>query len=235
MKSKLITFVMALLLSGGALAVDSGGNSVYIDQTNADQSSVSITQTGSNNNVGDSNFTTGTPFTIDGNSMNLTITQDGMNNSITGNFIGGNSTATIDQTGNSNSTNLNMGNMGTGSGTLGLTVNGDNNTTALNIGVTHDAGNYNYTATLTGGSNALTSNINSKNTTNIFTVTGDSNTVTTTQIGANGTTLTGGHNINASVIGSSNALTVLQNGSTNPNSVSVNVTGSGTTTNIIQH
>ena len=36
MNSKLITFVMALLLVGSAMA-DTGGNSVYIDQTNADQ------------------------------------------------------------------------------------------------------------------------------------------------------------------------------------------------------
>ena len=90
MKTKLLTLVMGLLLVGSAMA-DSGGNSVYIDQTNADQSTVTITQTGANNTVGDSNTTTGTPFTIDGNSMNLTITQDGMNNSITGNFVGGNS------------------------------------------------------------------------------------------------------------------------------------------------
>ena len=53
MKSKLITFVMALLLATSALATDSGGNSVYIDQTNADNSTVTITQTGSNNSVGD--------------------------------------------------------------------------------------------------------------------------------------------------------------------------------------
>ena len=122
MKQKLITFVMALLLSNFALA-DSGGNSVYIDQTNADQSTVSITQTGSNNNVGDSNVTTGTAFVIDGNSMNLNINQDGMNNSITGNFIGGNSNMTVDQTGNSNSSNFNMGNFGTNSGNKTLTIN----------------------------------------------------------------------------------------------------------------
>ena len=136
MKAKLITFVMALLLATGALA-DTGGNSVYIDQTNADQSSVTITQTGSNNNVGDSNTQTGTPFTIDGNSMNLTINQDGMNNSITGNFIGGNSTMSIDQTGNSNQTVLNMGNFGTGSGNYTLGVTGSSNQTTLNLSLIH--------------------------------------------------------------------------------------------------
>jgi hypothetical protein len=235
MKVQAITFVMASLFSISAMATDSGGNSVYIDQTNADSSTVSITQTGSNNTVGDPSSLTSPSFVIDGNSMALTIDQTGMNNSITGNFIGGSSTATIMQDGNSNSTNLNMGNMGTSTGVLGLSVTGDNNTTALNIGVTHDSSNYKYDATITGASNALTSNINSKNTTNVFAVTGSSNAITTTQIGSNGTTLLGGHNINTSIIGSSNTLSVLQDGTTNPNSVTVNVTGSNTTTAIIQH
>ena len=235
MKRKLITFIMASLLSSSALAVDSGGNSVYIDQTNADNSTVSITQTGSNNQVGDSADISSPSFVIDGNSMSLTIDQNGMNNSIIGNFIGGNSTATLSQDGNSNTTNLNMGNMGTSSGTLNLSVTGDNNTTGLNIGTTNDAGNYNFLATITGGSNAMTNNINSKNTTNAFTVTGSSNTITTTQIGANGTSQTGGHNIQTSIIGSNNSLSVLQNGTTNPNSVILNVTGTGTSTTITQH
>lgn len=235
MKVKVITFVMASLFSISALATDSGGNSVYIDQTNADNSTVSITQTGSNNTIGDPNSLMAPSFVIDGNSMALTIDQNGMNNSITGNFIGGSSTATISQDGNSNATNLNMGNMGTSTGVLGLSITGDNNITGLNIGVTHDAGNYNYSATIVGGSNTLTSNINSKNTTNAFNVTGSSNTITTTQIGANGTTQTGGHNITTNVIGLSNSMTILQDGITNPNSVTLNVTGSNTTTNIIQH
>lgn len=236
MKSnQVITFIMASLLVSGALAADSGNNTVYIDQTNADQSTVSITQTGSNNNVGDSNFVTGTPFVIDGNSMNLTIEQNGMNNSILGNFIGGNSTASILQDGNSNSNNLNMGNFGTSSGAYNLSVTGDNNNTNLNIGITRDSSNYKYGAVLTGGNNNLTSNVNSKNTDNMFIVTGGSNNITTTQIGAGGTIQSGGHNIKSSIIGSNNALTVLQDGTTNPNSISINVTGNSTTTNIIQH
>lgn len=234
MKAKLFTFVMALLLATGALA-DTGGNSVYIDQTNADQSTVSITQTGSNNNVGDSNTQTGTPFVIDGNSMNLTINQDGMNNSITGNFIGGSSTMSIDQTGNSNQSVLNMGNMGTGSGNYTLNIGGSNNQSTLNIGTTHDAGNYNFSATFTGDSNIMTNTVNSKKTDNTFTVTGDSNTITTTQIGNNGATGSRGHNITSTVIGNSNTLSISQDGVTNPNSVTVNVTGNSTTTNITQH
>ena len=171
MKSKLITFVMGLLLAVSVWA--DGGNSVYIDQTNADQSIVTITQTGSNNNVGDTNTTTGDPFAIDGNSMFLTITQDGMNNSILGNFIGGNSTATIDQIGNSNSTTFNYGNFGTSSGTVGIVLNGSNNNSILNIGTTHNAGNYLYNLNVTGNTNSITSTINSLYTTNLFNIAGN--------------------------------------------------------------
>jgi len=235
MKLKLITaLVMISLYSSNSLA-DGGANSVYIDQTNADQSTVSITQTGSNNSVGDPDNISTPSFGIDGNSMNLTIIQDGMNNNVRGNFIGGDSTANIEQNGNTNSTKLNYGNFGTNGGTLGIVLNGSNNSTELNIGTTRNSGNYNYGIVLTGDNNAITSTINSKYTTNSFSIAGDGNTVTTTQIGANGTSLINGHNISSSVAGSNNSLTVVQDGATNPNSVTVNVTGNNTTTAITQH
>lgn len=236
MKSKLITLVMALLLSISALA--DGGNSVYIDQTNADNSTVSITQTGSNNQVGD--FGLNNPFLLDGNAMSLVIQQDGMNNSITGNFIGGDSSANLFQSGNLNSTNLNMGNFGTNSGKFDLSVTGSNNTTNLNIATTNSAANYDYKATINGSNlggayNNLTSNVNSTYVKDTFMITGDHNTVTTTQIGASGTSLVSGHKINTSILGSNNDLTITQDGSTIPNNVTVNVTGNLTSTTITQH
>lgn len=238
MKLNKLAFVMGLLLASSALAADSGGNLVYIDQTNADNSSVSITQTGSNNQVGDLTLTS--PFMIDGNSMFLTINQDGMSNSILGNFIGGDSTMNILQSGNLNTTNFNMGNFGTNSGTLNLSVTGSSNSTALNIGTTNNSSNYNYDLTINGGSlggnnNSVTSNINSTYTKNTILLTGSGNTLTTTQIGAGGTSLIDGHKITTNVIGSNNDMTILQNGTTNPNNVTVNVTGSNTTTAITQH
>jgi hypothetical protein len=229
---RLITLVMGLLLATGALA--DGGNSVYIDQTNADQSTVTITQTGSNNNFGDANTTTGTPFTINGNNMNLTVTQDGMNNSILGNFIGGDSTATISQIGNSNSTTLNYGNFGTSSGTLGISLNGSNNSSILNIGTLHNSSNYLYNLDVTGDHNTITSTINSAYTTNSHTIAGDSNTLTTTQTGF-GTLSGGGHNISTNVIGDSNTITVSQDGNTIANSAVINLTGSNSAITVTQH
>jgi hypothetical protein len=232
MKSKLITFVMGLLLAVSVWA--DGGNSVYIDQTNADQSTVTITQTGSNNNVGDVNTTTGDPFAIDGNSMFLTINQDGMNNSILGNFIGGNSTATIDQIGNSNSTTFNYGNFGTSSGTVGIVLTGSNNNSILNIATLRNSSNYLYNLNVTGDSNSITSTINSAYTTNNFNITGSSNTLTTTQTGF-GTLTGGGHNITTNVIGSSNAISVNQDGTTISNSAVINLTGSNSAISVTQH
>ena len=186
-----LLLIMMIAMSRSSLS-DSGGNSVYIDQSNADNSTVSITQTGANNTVGDPD-NVGTPsFEIEGNSMLFTMLQDGMNNAIRGNLIGGGATADITQTGNSNTTDLNMGSMGTGSGTLSLTFTGSNNESLLNIAALHDSSNYSYIATITGSNNILTSTINSKYTDNTFLVTGSYNEITTNQTGANGYALTAG-------------------------------------------
>jgi len=226
------TLVMGLLLAGSAFA--DGGNSVYIDQTNADQSAVTITQTGSNNNVGSANTTTGDPFVIDGNSMNLTITQDGMNNSILGNFIGGNSDAVISQIGNSNSTVLNYGNFGTSSGSLGISFTGSNNSSILNIATLRNSSNYLYNLDVTGDNNTVTSTINSAYTVNNFSIAGDLNKLTTTQTGF-GTLTGGGHNISTNVIGDNNNITVSQDGNTIANSAVINLTGSNSAITVTQH
>ena len=226
------TFVMGLLLVASAVA--DTGNSVYIDQTNADNSTVSITQSGQGNMVGDPNSVSNPQFTIDGNNMNLTILQDGVQNSITGNFIGGDSTANINQTGDFNTLSLNYGNMGSNGGTLGININGNSNATTLNIGTTGDASGYNYSLSIagpqggTGSNNTVTSTINSKNTTNTISILGNSNSMTTTQSGASG------HNITSNIIGNSNTINVSQDG-VNANSATVNVTGSSAIVNITQH
>lgn len=238
MKSKrlgIVMFAVSLLFSVSAWAVDSGGNSVYIDQTNADNSSVSITQTGSDNSVGDPTSLLTPQFVIDGNSMNLNITQNGMLNTITGNFIGGNSTATISQDGNSNSLILNQGNFGTSSGTLTLTYTGSNNSHTLNMGTTSDTSNYNFTLTATGNNNNITNTLNSKYINDTFSITGNNNSVTTTQLGFNGSANASGHYINTSIIGNSNTVSITQDGTSMANRVTLNVSGNSTSTSIIQH
>ena len=232
---KHIIFIMMAMFALNSFGQSSGGNSVYIDQTNADGSTLSITQTGSGNNVGDPSSMGSPSFVIEGNNMDLTIVQDGMNNSVTGNFIGGDSTGVITQTGSGNSTVLNQGNFGTSAGTLGITFTGDNNTNTLNMGTTHNTGNYNYSLTVTGDTNTITSTMNSRYINNSLTLTGNTNTLTTIQNGANGTISVSGHSITSTIIGNSNTASITQNGTTTPNAVTLNVTGSNTATIIVQH
>lgn len=232
--SKLLTILVVALSSTAALA---DGNSVYIDQTNADNSSVSITQTGQDNKVGDPNSLLNPQFSIDGNAMNLTIIQDGQGNSITGNFIGGDSTANISQIGDFNTSILNFGSSGSNGGSIGINIVGNQNTNTLNIGTSADASNYNYVLNIgssglngsSSNSNTVTSSINSRNaSTSIAIGGGNSNTITTAQSGGSG------HSINLNVIGGSNVVGITQDGA-NANSAIVNITGNNTTTSVIQH
>jgi hypothetical protein len=235
MKKTILSSVMSLLFVGSALATNSGNNSVYIDQTNADNSVIIITQSGSGNNVGDRSNMITPAFVVDGNSMMLTITQDGMNNSIIGNFIGGDSAATITQTGSGNTFKLNHGNFGTNGGLLNVDKTGDNNFIEMNMGTTSNTGNYNYSLTVAGNLNNVTSTMNSKYIMNTMTITGNSNNVTTTQSGANGSPTTPGHKIELSVIGNYNNIAITQNSITAPNIVTLNVTGNNTSATIVQH
>jgi hypothetical protein len=68
-----------------------------------------------------------------------------------------------------------------------------------------------------------------------MTVTGSDNTITTTQIGAGGTSTSAGHSLTLSNIGSNNNITVRQDGTNVPNSATINVTGSNSTLSVIQH
>jgi hypothetical protein len=232
-KKTVIANVMSLLFVGSAIA--SGNNSVYIDQTAADNSIISIIQTGSGNNVGDRNNLITPAFVIDGNNMNLTINQDGMNNFIIGNFIGGDSAATINQVGSGNTFKLNHGNFGTNGGLLYVDKTGDNNFVEMNMGTTANTGNYNYSLTVVGNTNSVTSTMNSKYITNTISLTGNANTVTTIQNGANGTANSPGHQIQLSVVGNANTFSITQNGTITPNIVTLNVAGNNTSTTIIQH
>lgn len=229
--------IMSLLFAGvvyGQAAPASGGNSVYIDQTTADNSTVSITQIGSGNQIGDRTSLTTPAFLIDGNAMTATITQDGMNNSMVGNFIGGDSTLTLTQTGNTNAFTLTHGNFGTNGGSMTINKTGDNNSVSFTMASTANAGNYLYNLTITGNTNTVTSTMNSKYIENNITLTGNTNTFTTTQSGANGTANSAGHKITSTVIGSNNAITISQTGTTTPNNITLNVTGSNLTYTINQ-
>jgi hypothetical protein len=77
--------------------------------------------------------------------------------------------------------------------------------------------------------------MNSKHIHNTVAVAGSNNNVTTTQIGADGTSSTPGHKIEATITGNYNNLTITQNGTTTPNIITLNVAGNNTNTTITQH
>ena len=83
-------------------------------------------------------------------------------NSIVGNFIGGDSTASISQTGSGNSTILNMGIFGSVAGQMNIGISGDNNSTTFNMATASSVDNYNYNLTIAGNTNTVASTMNSK-------------------------------------------------------------------------
>ena len=230
-----IALIMSMMISYMAFAVDSGGNSVYIDQTNADNSTVTITQTGSGNNIGDPDDGVTPAFVMDGNNLDITMTQNGMNNDIVGNLIGGDTTAVITQDGSLNYLKTTQGSFGTLNGNLHLTFTGDSNSTELTFASTNNTSNYDYNMTVTGDNNDITSTMNSKYIDNDIAITGDSNIITTTQIGYNGTASVHGHKIDFNLIGSNNTFDILQNGVTTHDTIVLNFTGDNSTVNITQH
>ena len=89
--------------------------------------------------------------------------------------------------------------------------------------------------TVTGDNNDITSTMNSKYIDNDIAITGDTNTITTTQIGYNGTASVRGHKIDFDLIGSNNTFNILQDGITTHDTIVLNFTGDNSTVNITQH
>ena len=67
------------------------------------------------------------------------------------------------------------------------------------------------------------------------TITGDENTITTTQIGNNGTTNQPGHEIVITADGNGNTITITQDGVTQRNVVNLDLTGNNGQVTINQH
>jgi hypothetical protein len=118
---------------------------------------------------------------------------------------------------------------------MNVTKTGDNNIVEFNMATSHITNNYQYTLAIVGNLNNILSNMNSKYIENNISILGNSNNVTTNQIGAHGSPSFAGHKIIANIIGDSNAVSITQNGTTTPNIITLNVTGSSTITNIVQH
>lgn len=253
--TKIALATMALVMSIGVGAVD---NSIYIDQA-GDNATINISQDGAGNRVrGIQGTGTGntTPAVINGDGMQIDITQVGAGNvlnmgiqsttaaaasptSVNYSVTGGNNTGTINLNANGQGTNA--------STTLDITQTGGNNTTNINV-----LGSKNtLTAVQSGGSATLNSTVDASETTQtINTSGGTGNSVTTNLTGDKGTVVvdfvgasntasitqagggTNGHYTKLDVDGSNNTYSVNQSG-TIDTTVNIKTVGSGNTFGII--
>ena len=228
MEKKLIGLLVAsvMLFSGAAMAQTA--NTVYIDQI-GNNSTIDVTQNGSNNVVGTSSAQT----TLWGNNQTVSINQVGSNNVTAVNLQGANASLTSNVNGSLNTVNV----------TCGAGASGNNGACTDRVIVSNIAGDSNTLTTTTGSKSQSTISVNGDNntatiSTNVdrlvgskasITALGDSNTLSINQAGTAGAN---GHDGAIDVIGSSNTIAVIQTGTID---TTVNVKSVGTSNNITVH
>ena len=212
------------LLGSGVFA-----NEIYIQQI-GDGLQLDITQTGSGNTIG----TSTQDAVLEGDDMTFAITQIGDSNSIVMTIKGDTYTGTWDFTGDNNAIDLQCSAAGAancGTVTMTVTVNGDANTFDFDIGAVNDASSSTITFTVDGDDNVIESTIDGTNAT--LNVTIDNTTSLASGGVSNSTTTVGNTGLSAS--GSGNILDIEQNGDgTTGHSITLDITGGGSTYNIIQ-
>lgn len=224
MKKILIGVIFSLLATG------SWANELYVAQI-GDGLQLDITQTGSGNAIG----TSSADMVLEGDDMTFSITQIGDSNTIVATIKGDTYTGTWDFTGNSNAIDLQCSAAGAANCdavTMLLTVNGDSNTFDFDIGNVNDASSANVTFTVDGDNNVIESSINGTNA--VLNVTIDNTTSLAAGGVSNSATTLGNTALSAS--GSGNIIDVEQNGDGSGvgHSVTLDITGGGSTYNIIQ-
>lgn len=196
MKSKVFAFMMAMLGICNVYA-----NDVYIEQVGS-SSTISITQQGSGNEVGNST----TDVYIGSGSNVVTIDQVGDNNVLAMVVNGSSADVTVNTTGSGNQQTIDCGTRGSAgcsASTITQTVTGDDNIVTQDLGaganhtsnitITGDTNTVNHTSTSTGGA------------TMNATIGGNLNTVNVTQSG----NLTQ-QNVTINSTGNSNSITINQ-------------------------
>lgn len=223
---KKILLIASFILATSSLLA----NELYVAQI-GDGLQLDITQTGSGNTIG----TSLADMVLQGDDMTFAITQIGDSNTIAATIKGATYTGTWDFTGNSNAIDLQCSAAGAANCdavTMLLTVNGDSNTFDFDIGNVNDASSSNITFTVDGDNNVIESSINGTNA--VLNVTID-NTASLVAGGVNNSATTLG-NTALSASGSGNIIDVEQNGDGSGvgHSVTLDITGGGSTYNIIQ-
>lgn len=173
MKKIAIAFIMTMVASLGF------ANDIYIEQV-GDGSTVTITQDGTGNRIGDSN----NPTFIGGGSNTVTIDQVGSNNQLDMVVNGASADVTVNTVGSGNIQNINCGTTSSAScsgSVITQTVTGDDNTITQNLG---GGANHTSNISVTGDTNTVThTSTNTATTSANITVSGNTNTIGVTQSG----------------------------------------------------
>ena len=207
----MIMLFLALFMVSGASA-----NEIYIDQV-GDNLDLDIVQDGQNNQFGDST----TAIDLDGDDMTFSITQQGTSNDIAAVINGNSYTGTWSFVGDYNTVDLTCDSAGTNCEniTLNITTTGDTNDYKFSIGNTADADGSTIAFTVTGDNNIFDTTVNGKSVALSVTIDNSNSLATTSANGDEGVAVT----IDSSGDGDSNG-----------HSVTLSVTGGGSTYDINQ-
>lgn len=210
------------LMTSTSLYGQSTTNSIYIQQV-GDGSNITITQEGQGNQIG--NRDTQIPVNLQGDGQTITVTMTGNQNKINGDIKQSDgSSTTVSLTGDNNNIVYDVGNSAdTGGSTSVLTVEGSSNDLTFNQSRVSSATNLNQTYTIQGDLNTLVHNVEANDVTNTVTIQGDSNEMNILQNGHSG------KNIEMTLVGSQNGITINQKSTLNVDSIKLNSTSSGST------
>ena len=208
MKTKITDFVglrkklSALLAATVMLSLGVTANEIYIEQV-GDSSTISITQDGTGNKVGDTGV--GNEAFIGGGSNVVTIDQIGSNNTLAMTVNGAAAGVIVDVTGSGNESVINCGttqSAGCSSSTIKQVIAGDDNVVTQNLGT---GANHSSEINIAGDTNTVThTSTNSGASTVAITATGDSNTIGVTQSGLTAKT------VSVNSTGNSNNISIVQ-------------------------
>jgi hypothetical protein len=208
MKTKITDFVglrkklSVLLAATVMLSLGVSANEIYIEQV-GDSSTISVTQEGTGNKVGDSGV--GNEAFVGGGSNAVTIDQIGSNNTLAMTVNGAAAGVIVDVTGSGNESTINCGttqSAGCSSSTIKQVITGDDNVVTQNLGT---GANHSSEINITGDTNTVThTSTNSGASTVAITATGDSNTIGVTQSGLTAKT------VSVNSTGNSNNISIVQ-------------------------
>jgi hypothetical protein len=208
-----LTIILFTLLFG----VNVYANDIYIDQV-GDNLDLDIVQDGQNNKIG----TALVDADFDGDNMTFSITQTGNTNEITADIQGNTYTGTWVFTGNSNTVDLLCDSSANGNCetvTLNITNTGDSNAYTINIGETGDAENATIAFTVTGDNSVINTDVDGTNS-DITVVMNNSASLATTSANSDE--------------GNQLDLTQTGNGDSLGHSITLNITGGGSTYTVTQ-